>query len=331
MSLLLIGLICWLAVLALVLALLRAAALGDRAAERREKELGPAPAALEHAAVATGSPRRTRAWVLTCAAAAVTLIAGVMSARQLAGAIAVAALPVAVGLCGWALAATVVASRRGTVVRRQAGELARQRDTVLGLVLRLLSVQDPGAGQHAAAVAHYARTLAAAAGLSERDQLIAHSAGLLHDLGLYLPLDGHRIYAVDPELIRGHPLTGARWVRTVAGLEEVAAVLEAHHERIDGTGYPHGLRGDDIPQSARIIAIAEVYDVLTAPGSYRSGHTHEWAAEELRKAIDRQLDARLVELFLAAIPEPAARPSLDRELIAARRMATRVHAHATTV
>jgi HD-GYP domain-containing protein (c-di-GMP phosphodiesterase class II) len=155
--------------------------------------------------------------------------------------------------------------------------------------------------------------------------------GLLHDLGLYLPLDGHRIDAVDPERIRTHPLTGARWLRAVAGLKEVAAVLEAHHERIDGTGYPHGLRGDEIPQSARIIAIAEVYDVLTAPGSYRSGHSHERGAEELRKATDRQLDARLVELFLTAIPEPAARPSLDHELIAARHMAARVHARATTI
>ena len=185
--------------------------------------------------------------------------------------------------------------------------------------------------QHAAAVAHHARTLAIAAGLSEREQQIVHSAGLLHDLGLHLPLDGHRIDVVDREVIRAHPLTGARWLRTVAGLEEVAAVLEAHHERIDGTGYPHGLRGDDIPQTARIIAITEVYDVLTAPDTYRSGHSHEWVAQELRRVTNTQLDAQLVELFLDAIPGPIARPSLDGELIAARRMAIRLHARAATV
>src|SRR3954447_12277924 len=75
---------------------------------------------------------------------------------------------------------------------------------------------------------------------------------------------------------------------------------------------------------ARIVAIAEVYDALTAPDSYRGGHSHEWAVPELRRVAARQL----VELFLNVTSSAAHRPSLDDELIAARRMAARGRAHA---
>ena len=117
---------------------------------------------------------------------------------------------------------------------------------------------------------------------------------------------------------------------TVSGFEEVAAVLQAHHERLDGTGYPYGLRAKRIPAMAQIIAIAEVYDVLTAPDSYRGGYSHDQAAQELRRVIDTQLDGRLVELFLTVTSPPAPRPSLDGELIVARRMARHMLAGTVT-
>jgi HD-GYP domain-containing protein (c-di-GMP phosphodiesterase class II) len=112
----------------------------------------------------------------------------------------------------------------------------------------------------------------------------------------------------------------------VPGFGEVAAVIGAYHERIDGTGYPYGLRAERIPSMARIIAIAEVYDVLTAPDAYRGTHTHEQAAQELRRVTGAQLDARLVELFLTGTSPLATRPSLDSELTAARRMARHTYA-----
>jgi putative nucleotidyltransferase with HDIG domain len=343
MSLLIIGLICWLAVVVLVLGALRAAGLADRTAERRACELGLAPEArvalAETVTTAPGRarPRRSIRALATpsWAAAAVTLTALGMSVQQLGGFEAVVILAIAVGVCACPLTLAVVARRRRSVIERQAGELAIQRDTILGLALRLLALHDPRAARHAAAVAHHARVLARAAGLSERDQQIAHAAGLLHDIGLHLAADGRISGApqpdtVDPAAIRAHPLAGAQLLRTVSGFEDVAAVLEAHHERIDGTGYPYGLRAERIPPTARIIAIAEVYDVLTAPDSYRSAHSHDRAAQELRRVTDTQLDARLVELFLTATSPPATRPSLDDELIAARRMARHMRASAVT-
>jgi HD-GYP domain-containing protein (c-di-GMP phosphodiesterase class II) len=81
----------------------------------------------------------------------------------------------------------------------------------------------------------------------------------------------------------------------------VATAVLAHHERVDGQGYPDGLSGDDIPMAARILAIAEVYDTLTAPDSYRLPMTAAEAEDELRRVAGTQLDGRLVFLFLTQV------------------------------
>ena len=93
---------------------------------------------------------------------------------------------------------------------------------------------------------------------------------------------------------------------------EVAAAVLAHHERIDGRGYPDGLAAEGIPMTARILAVAEVYDVLTAPDSYRIQMSPAEAEAELRHVAGTQLDGRLVWLFatqvLRGAPERAPRP-----------------------
>ena len=145
---------------------------------------------------------------------------------------------------------------------------------MLGLLLETLALRDPSAARHAAAVAHYAHQLARAAGLSEREQAIVHTAGLLHDLGKealpdHILIGRGELHPAELRLIKRHPADGARLLLRVEGMGEVAAAVLAHHERIDGKGYPDGLSGDGIPMTARILAVAEVYDVLTSPDSYR--------------------------------------------------------------
>jgi HD-GYP domain-containing protein (c-di-GMP phosphodiesterase class II) len=233
-----------------------------------------------------------------------------------------AALAPLAGLCAWlvvALGQRARANRRERD-RRHALQHDAREASMLALAVRLLTLRDPAAGPHAAAVAHHARQLARAAGLSEREQQIAHTTGLLHDIGAHTFSDAllahdRPLDAVDRLAIREHPSAGARLLRTVAGFEAVAAAVEAHHERVDGTGYPHGLARDEIPMTARIVAIAEVYDTLTAPDGCRPcGQAAEWAAHELRRVAGTQLDARLVERFLRATPPAMPRPGLEREL-----------------
>jgi HD-GYP domain-containing protein (c-di-GMP phosphodiesterase class II) len=102
-------------------------------------------------------------------------------------------------------------------------------------------------------------------------------------------------------MLQRHPADGARLLLRVEGLGEVATAVLAHHERIDGQGYPDGLSGDSIPMAARIIAIAEVYDVLTSEESYRPPLSAAEAEDELRRVAGAQLDGRLVWLFVTQV------------------------------
>ena len=149
--------------------------------------------------------------------------------------------------------------------------------------------------RHSAAVARYAREIAAAAGLSEEEQELAHTAGLLHDIGKFILPD--RILKGDVELteadwveIRKHPYEGARIVSQIDGYQPVGDVILAHHERPDGKGYPLGLHGEEIPMLSKVIAVADTYDVLTARDSYRRPVSTYEAIAELRRSAGTQLE-----------------------------------------
>ena len=191
-------------------------------------------------------------------------------------------------------------------VERRTDQLDVRHEGMLGLLLETLSLRDPNAAHHAAAVAHYAHELARAAGLSAREQAVVHTAGLLHDIGKealpdHLLVGRSPLHPQERRLLERHPADGARLLLRVEGLGEVATAVLAHHERIDGQGYPDGLSGDSIPVVARILAIAEVYDVLTAEGSYRQPLTAAEAEDELRRVAGSQLDGRLVWLFVTQV------------------------------
>jgi HD-GYP domain-containing protein (c-di-GMP phosphodiesterase class II) len=90
-------------------------------------------------------------------------------------------------------------------------------------------------------------------------------------------------------------------LRGVPGYEPVADLVEAHHERWDGGGYPFGTAGEQIPELARIIAVADTYDVMTGRDTYRDPISHGEAVAELRRVAGTQLDARFVELFVETV------------------------------
>ena len=182
-------------------------------------------------------------------------------------------------------------------------ELASLQLGVLVTMVRTLSLRDRYTARHSAAVARYAYAVAKAADCSEDDLRIVHTAGLLHDIGKFafpdrILLADRPLSEADLEIVRRHPVHGADLVRRIEGYEKIAAVILAHHERVDGTGYPYGLRGDEIPALARIISVADTYDVLTARDTYRPPISSPEAIAELRKVAGSQLDARFVELFI---------------------------------
>ena len=99
-------------------------------------------------------------------------------------------------------------------------------------------------------------------------------------------------------MIRTHPEEGARLVSHLEGYGAAAELVRAHHERFDGNGYPHGLARTQIPLGARIIAVADTYDVLTARDSYRKPVSSAEAIAELRRVAGTQLDPAVVSVFV---------------------------------
>jgi putative nucleotidyltransferase with HDIG domain len=171
---------------------------------------------------------------------------------------------------------------------------------VLSGLIRTLDLRDSRAARHAAAVAAFSRDIAQAAGFSARDCELAHTAGLLHDIGRFGLSDrvmerGRTLTEQDWVTIRRHPEMGADLLRDLGVYGPVAEIVRAHHERVDGRGYPDGLAGADIPEIAKIVAVAEVYDTLTADDTYRTPVSSFEALTELRRVAGSQLDARYVE------------------------------------
>jgi putative nucleotidyltransferase with HDIG domain len=177
---------------------------------------------------------------------------------------------------------------------------------LLTILLRTLDLRDRMTARHSAAVARYSRETAAAADFSERAQELVHTAALLHDIGKFELSDNvlkgsARLSDEEWATIKKHPERGAELIERVDGYDEVAAIVRAHHERVDGHGYPRGLSGEEIPALSRVIAIADAYDVMTARDSYQSPMSPDEAAAELRREAGTQFDAALVEAFLGVV------------------------------
>ncbi|HWG07605.1 MAG TPA: HD domain-containing phosphohydrolase [Solirubrobacteraceae bacterium] len=181
---------------------------------------------------------------------------------------------------------------------------------VLSTLVETLALRDRTTARHAAAVARYARALAKEAGCSESEQDLVHTAGLLHDIGKFaLPdriLHAEVLSDEDWAVIRRHPQDGATLVGRLDGYGPVADAILYHHEHVDGSGYPAGLIGNEIPRASRILAICSTYDTLTARESYRSPMTPQDAMTELRRVAGRQLDSELVESFIALLAREGA-------------------------
>ncbi len=197
-------------------------------------------------------------------------------------------------------AATFVYMARLVVVARErASAQANLSWGVLSGLIRTLEVRDPRAARHCAAVARFSRDIARQAGMTKDEQQLAHTAGLLHDIGKFAlsdrVLNGEGLTEADWRGIRRHPAIGADLLRDISLYGPVGEIVGAHHERPDGRGYPNRLAGEAIPVIARIVAVAEVYDTLTAPDTYRTQMTSFEALTELRAHVGRQFDGRFVE------------------------------------
>lgn len=167
-----------------------------------------------------------------------------------------------------------------------------------------LATKDPYTAHHSVRVAHHALELGRVLRLPQRHLEILTLGALLHDVGKLAipdpvlnkrsPLDGR-----ERAMMRLHPLYSAALLLRAGAPQVIAAVAASHHERWDGTGYPLGLEGDEIPLDARIVALADTWDAMTGGRVYRGALTIERAAEMLwDERLSGQFQPGLLERFL---------------------------------
>jgi diguanylate cyclase (GGDEF)-like protein/putative nucleotidyltransferase with HDIG domain len=182
------------------------------------------------------------------------------------------------------------------------GEL--QLATVIALA-EALDIRDTGTGQHSHTVGRYAELMARALGLGEERVERVRLAGVLHDIGKIGISDRvlSKTGPLDPDEwqeMHTHPEIGARLLSRQE-FDDLRAWILAHHERPDGLGYPRGLKGDEIPLEARILAVADAYEAMTADRVYRPALGEEAARAELEAGAGTQFDARVVEALLRSL------------------------------
>jgi len=187
--------------------------------------------------------------------------------------------------------------------RESLEELARE--TALALAGAIES-RDSYTGHHCARLADYAGTLGQRLGLSDKKIEQMRLGAALHDIGkISVPdailLKPGRLTEDEFAIIQRHCRTGVEICARISLGDEVLSIVSGHHERFDGTGYPEGLAGDDIPLGARIVAVVDAYDAMTTDRPYRTGMPHQQAADILRAGAGTQWDPRLVDAFLSTL------------------------------
>jgi putative nucleotidyltransferase with HDIG domain len=213
------------------------------------------------------------------------------------------------------LGALIAALGRERKVRlEQSVELSSAYQGVALLLGEVIEDDDHYTGEHSRGVVALSAEIAQELGMSEREQRLVEFGALLHDVGK-LRVPNEIINKAGPldddewAIMRRHTIDGEAMLAPVGGMmHEVGRIVRASHEDWDGSGYPDGLAGDDIPLAARIVACADAYSAMTTDRSYRKALGHEKAVAELRRCADTQFDPRVVEAAIAVVGRAAAPP-----------------------
>lgn len=194
-------------------------------------------------------------------------------------------------------------------LQRQASELQETQLEIVRSLGRAAEYRDNETGMHVIRMGHYSRLLAERCGYSPAESEQIMHASIMHDIGkIGIPdqilLKPGKLTNAEFDIIRQHPEIGASIIgeRRLELLQLSRSIALTHHERWNGTGYPQGLRGEQIPLHGRITAIADVFDALTSERPYKQAWSLEDALEEIQREAGIGLDAELVDMFLELRP-----------------------------
>ena len=189
-----------------------------------------------------------------------------------------------------------------------AQKIERMNLQVVGALASAIDAKDTYTNGHSSRVAEYSRMIAERAGYSRSDQDDIYMIGLLHDVGKIGVPDEiinkpSKLSDEEFELIKKHPVTGNEILERIQEKPKLATGARWHHERYGGGGYPDGISGEEIPEEARIIAVADAYDAMTSKRSYRDVMSQDKVRSEIEKGIGAQFDPRFARIMLEIIDE----------------------------
>jgi putative nucleotidyltransferase with HDIG domain len=200
--------------------------------------------------------------------------------------------------------------------RARSQELRRSYAATVRALSNAVEFRDAYLGKHAERVAGYGLEIARAMELETTDEV--EFGFLLHDIGKVAIPDGilHKpgpLTIEERRLMTRHPVIGSKIVQGIEFLKEAAQIVRSHHERWDGHGYPDGLAGDDIPLSARVFAVADVFDALTTDRPYRLASPLPEARAMIVAESGTHFDPKVIEAFNSIDDETFLRISRDIE------------------
>jgi len=183
------------------------------------------------------------------------------------------------------------------------GALKESHKKIVDILFAASKISEPDTAIHSARVMSFAVNFAKKLKLSEFRIERLKVAALLHDLGK-LVVDEKILFKrgkltkAEYDEIKKHPRTGSELARLMYFLNDIVPIMETHHENYDGSGYPDGIKGEDIPLESRILSVADIYEALTADRPYRKGFTGEEAIAIMEYEKGRKLDPNITDIFI---------------------------------
>jgi len=190
-------------------------------------------------------------------------------------------------------------------IERGEGEF-RTALSMISALTAAIDAKDHYTYAHSKNVARYAATLAVALGLNDDQVRTIYAAGLLHDIGKISVSENilrktGKLSDEEYQIMKGHVNNSIEMIRHLPEMDYLIPAVLGHHERWDGKGYPRGIAGEEIPVSARCLAIADVFDAMTTDRPYRKGLSIEYALAELERGSGTQFDPQLTGVFVQLI------------------------------
>ena len=193
-------------------------------------------------------------------------------------------------------------------VDKRTREIENLSIQVVQTLAEAIDAKDEYTKGHSGRVAEYSKMIAERLGYSAQQQDKVYMMGLLHDVGKIGVPDAvinkpTGLTDEEYEIIKKHPVTGDRILRKIEDMPDLATGARWHHEKYDGSGYPDGLKGDEIPEAARIIAVADSYDTMASRRSYRDIMPQAEIRKEIEEGRGTQFDPALADIMLQIIDE----------------------------